>query len=230
MPVSKNLDTNLQTILTALEQHETDYMVFPEMALTGWHAGFGQRSVENACERIAELCRKRYTTAIVGTGFQENGATLNQVRVYSDAGELIGTQEKLVPTKEERGWCRPGEELRVFDHNGLRFGCLIGNDLWVAPGLGPYPDPRLTYRLAERGARVIFHSARTGVDPAYAAYYESNVTLRAKEAGCLIACANAAADEGKLNAQSGIVGPDGGWLTSCPREGDQVCHADIEPE
>lgn len=230
MQVTTTIDENLRNILQHIEKHETDIIVFPEMSVTGWHGGFGQKAAERAWDQIADLCRKKYTTAVVGTGCQENGAVYNQARVISDAGDLIGTHEKLVPTKDERAWCQPGEELRVFEHGELQFGCLIGNDLWVAPGFGPYPDPRLTLRLSERGARVILHSAQTGTDPNYSAYYESNTMLRAKEAGCHIVCANAAPSTGKLNAQTGVVAPDGSWLTVCPRQGEHVCHVDVDTD
>ncbi len=230
MQVSMNIEENLRNLLRHIEKHETDYIVFPEMCLTGWHGGFSQKSAERAWEEIAEACRKRYTTAIFGTGCQENGAIYNQARVISDAGELIGTQDKLVPTKDERAWCHPGEELQVFEHGEFRFGCLVGNDLWVAPGLGAYPDPRLSFRLSERGAQVIFHCAHTGADPSYSAYYESNIVLRAKESGCFIVSANAATGTGKVNAQTGIVAPEGVWVSACARQGEQVCHADVEVE
>jgi predicted amidohydrolase len=228
MQVSNDIEENLQRIVFHINKHETDFMLFPELCLTGRYPGFGDSSVERACDQIAEACRKRYTTAIVGTGCRDNGLAYNQVRIISDSGELLGTQEQLVPTRDERAWCRPGDELRIFEHGELRFGCLIGNDLWVAPGHGPYPDPRLTHRLCERGARVIFHSAQTGTDPAYTAYFESNIVLRARESRCHIVSANAAPPSGKLNAPTGVVAPDGDWLAACPRHGEQVCHVDVE--
>jgi predicted amidohydrolase len=228
MQISNQLDENLHRILEHLNKHETEFMVFPEMSLTGRHGGFGEGAVERACEQIAALCRKRYTTAIVGMGHRENGVAYNQARIFSDSGEVLGAQEQLVPPSSERAWCRPGDELRLFEHGELRFGCLIGNDLWVAPGHGPYPDPRLSYRLRERGARLIFHSAQTGNDPAYTAYFESNLRLRAREGGCHIVTANAAVPSGRLNSPTGVVAPDGQWIAVCPLEGEHACHADLD--
>jgi predicted amidohydrolase len=56
------------------------------------------------------------------------------------------------------------------------------------------------------------------------------MALRARESGCHIVCANAAPESGKLNAPTGIVGPDGRWIASCPRDGERVCHTDLDPE
>jgi hypothetical protein len=86
----------------------------------------------------------------------------NEVLILGGDGHLIGRHAKIVPTLLDREWCVPGRRLRVFHDRGLTFGCLVCNDLWVTPGCGPYPDPRLTYQLACKGARVIFHSVYSG--------------------------------------------------------------------
>ena len=199
LPVSDNLSENLERFLRLLEASDTDFILFPEMRLTGYHGQFGQKAAERAWDNIAAACRQTYTTAIVGTGCTEDGVTHIQSRIVSDEGELLGTPEKLVPTIKDRVWCRPGEELRLFEHQGLRFGCLIGNDLWVAPGFGPYADRRLSYQLGEKGARVIFHSIHSGTDSKYRAYYQSNLFLRARESGCYIFTSNASPAGGPAN-------------------------------
>ncbi len=228
MHVSSNLSENLERILRLLETSETDFMLFPEMSLTGYHGQFGQKAAERAWDSIAAVCRQTYTTAIIGTGCTDDGVTYIQSRIISDEGELLGTHEKLVPTTEDRVWCRPGEELRLFEHQGLRFGCLIGNDLWVAPGFGPYADRRLSYQLGEKEARVIFHSINSGTDPSYRAYYQSNLFLRAKESGCYILTANASPERGQLNVPSGVVSPDGQWAEKCQVQGEHTYTFDLE--
>ncbi len=230
MHVSDNLSENLERMLRLLETSETDFMLFPEMSLTGYHGQFGQKAAERAWDGIAAICRQTYTTAIIGTGCTADGVTYIQSRIISDQGELIGTHEKLVPTLEDRTWCRPGEELRIFEHRGLRFGCLIGNDLWVAPGCGPYADRRLSYQLGEKGARAIFHSINSGTDTDYRAYYHSNLSLRAKEIGGFIFTANAAPDGGQLNVPSGVLLPDGQWVQKCPLQGEHTYTFDLDVE
>ena len=230
MHVSDNLSENLERILRLIDSTDTDFLVFPELALTGNHGGFGQRGLERGWERIAAACRQAYTTVVLGTGAVDPSGLYIQSRIVSDEGDLIGTHEKLVPTREDRAWCRPGEELRVFDYNGLRFGCLIGNDLWVAPGRGPYADRRLSYQLGERGVHAIFHSIHTGTDTEYRGFYRANLMLRAKESRCFIFTANAAPESGQLNVPSGVVSPEGEWLTTCPLQGPQVYSFDLDVE
>lgn len=205
-------------------------MLFPEMSLTGYHGDFDEERTRQAWKQIAAACRQSYVTAIIGTGAIIDGQRCIQSRIYSTEGQLVGTHEKIVATEEDRKWCRPGEELRLFEHKGLTFGCLIGNDLWVTPGCGPYPDPRLSYQMAKRGAQIIFHGINSGHNPLYTPFYESNLALRAREGSLYIVTANAGHETAPVNAASGIMSPEGKWLAQCPRIGEHKCTCDIEIE
>ncbi|NLV46083.1 MAG: carbon-nitrogen hydrolase family protein [Candidatus Hydrogenedentes bacterium] len=230
MSVSPSKKDNLPRILDHIRQGDCDFMLFPEMSLTGYHGEFNEERTREAWKQIAAACRQSYVTAIIGTGAIIEGRPCIQSRIYSDEGQLLGTHEKIVPTEDDRKWCRPGEELRVFQHKGITFGCLIGNDLWVAPGYGPYPDPRLSLQLAKKGAQIIFHSISSGVDRKYAAYYEANLALRALEGNMYIATANAVTDKGQLNVSSGVMSPKGDWLVQSSRADEQRYTCDLEIE
>ncbi len=230
MMVSPKLEENLPKILDYIIHSDADIVLFPEMALTGYHKDFSDRATREAWERIAAACRQSYTMALVGTGCREEGATYIQTRIFDDEGEVLGTHEKIVPTQSDRSFCQPGHELRVFTWRELQFGCLICNDMWVTPGCGPYPDPRLSYHLAKKGASVIFHSVNSGTDADYIPYHESNLVLRARESKVYIFTANAASADGPVNCASGVVSPDGEWLIQCPREGEHVYAFDLDPE
>lgn len=228
MGVAERKDLNLPRILDFIRQSDADFILFPEMSLTGYHGGFSAPKTERAWEQIATVCRQSYKTALIGTGAHTADGSYIQTRVYGTNGQLIGTHEKLVPTEGDRTWCRPGEELRVFTHEGLPFGCLICNDMWVTPGCGPYPDPRLSYQLGQRGARIIFHAVNSGSSPEHLAYHESNLSLRARESGVYIVVANAASTNGPVNCSSGVMGPDGNWVTKVARDGEHVFTCDLD--
>jgi predicted amidohydrolase len=232
MAVSRNLDENLEKVLGHILESDADFLVFPEMSLTGYHGEFSDEATRAAWRRIAAACRQSCVTAIIGTGCRDNGAVYIQSRAYSDEGQLLGTHEKLVPTSGDRKFCEPGEELRVLRYRGITFGCLICNDLWVTPGCGPYPDPRLTYQLGKKGAQVIFHSINSGASQIHRAYHESNLALRAIESKVYIVTANAADPQGEVNAASGVMSPEGKWLAQCPRTGEHVyaCDIDVVPD
>lgn len=230
MQVAAKLDDNLEKILAHIRTCGSDFILFPEMSLTGYHGDFGDKAARNAWRLIAAACRQAYVTALIGTGCRENGATYIQTRIYTDQGELLGTHEKIVPTSGDRKFCQPGGELRVFEHKGLSFGCLICNDLWVTPGCGPYPDPRLAYQLGQKGARAVFHAIHSGTSPIHTPYHESNLALRAMESKFHIFTANAADPTGPVNAMTGVMSPEGEWLVHCPRTGEHVYTFDFEVE
>jgi predicted amidohydrolase len=228
MPISKKLDENLQRILSHLKPTDADFVLFPEMSLTGNLGDFSQKAVDRAWNQIAEACRHAYTTALIGTGCQTEDGTYIQTRIFGAQGQLMGTYEKIMATTKDREFCRPGGELRVFRHADVNFGCLIGNDLWVTPGFGPYPDPRLTFQLHKKGAQVIFHSVNSGASAIHGPYYESNLVLRAIESSIYICTANAATNEGPVNCPSGVMSPEGKWLVQCARDGEHTYTCDIE--
>lgn len=228
MNVSEKLEDNLPRILGHITASDADFILFPEMALTGYHGEFSDKHTREACHQIATACRQSYVTAIVGTGFKRRDGIYIQSRIYNKEGEKVGTHEKLVPTEGDRKFCKPGEELRTFQVDGLSFGCLICNDMWVTPGCGPYPDPRLSYQLGQRGVEVIFHSVNSGASQIHTPFHESNLKLRAMESKVFIATANAASDEGPVNCLSGVVSPEGEWLVECPREGEHAYTYDVE--
>ena len=230
MEVSPKLDVNLEKILQYIARGDCNFMVFPEMSLTGYHGDFNDRAVREAWRLIAAACRQFYVTAIIGTGAKEEGATYIQSRIYTDEGKLLGTHEKLVPTTGDLRFCRPGEELHTFKHIGITFGCLICNDMWVTPGCGPFPDPRLSYQLGQRGAQVIFHSINSGTSALHVPFHESNLMLRAMESKVYIVTANAADPKERINAPTGVMSPEGKWLTRCEPNGERSYVLDLDIE
>ena len=228
MFVSPNLEENLPKILRYLRESEAQFLLFPEMSLTGYHGNFDQRATEGAWNAIAAACVESRVTALIGTGCKTDGETTIQTRIITEKGEVLGTHDKMVPTNGDRKFCVPGKELRTFNHYGIPFGCLICNDLWVTPGGGPYPDPRLTYQLGQKGAKVIFHAIHSGSHPIHIPYHESNLVLRAMESKVFIVTANAADPKGPVNASTGIVSPEGKWLVQLPREGEHTYTYDLE--
>ncbi len=228
MTVGHSKSENLPRILQHIQESDCDYIVFPEMCLTGINNDFSDNRTLEAWDQIAAACRVSYTVGIVGTGSRADDIEYIQARIFGDDGEVIGTHEKLIPTEKEREYFRPGSKLKTFDHKEVTIGCLCGNDLWVAPGFGPYPDPRLTNQLGERGVDIIFHLNASGTNRAYSAYYDSNLRLRAKEAKAYIVTVNAAEANNAINIPSGVISPEGEWLVKTTVEGEQKFNYDIE--
>ena len=205
-----------------------DFLVTPEMCLTGYHGRFDQAVRDEMVAEIRAAARAAMVTTILGAGDRRRGVTYNEQLVIDGAGGILGRHAKMVPTSGDLKWCVAGKRLNVFHDRHLAFGCLICNDLWVTPGTGARVDPRLTFQLAGRGARAVFHSVYSGPSAQHIPFHESNLSLRAREGKLFIAVANAAVKGRAVNASSGIVTPDGDWLIRCPRRGRQFAVADIE--
>src|SRR4051812_8253619 len=72
--VHKNVEQNLTNARRAIEQageEKGDFVLFPELFLTGGVRGIRQDEAAAGMEEIAELCRKFAVTGLVGTGWQE---------------------------------------------------------------------------------------------------------------------------------------------------------------
>src|SRR5690606_9912585 len=122
---------------------------FPEYALTSSRAIYTNRQIRERLDRIRQRCHDARVTAIVGTTMKEEEQgkhRLNMVKIFSDRGDILGEYRKIVLTTRDQveKLFISGDRLPVFTHHGLRFGVLICNDLWVTPGCGPAPDPRLS--------------------------------------------------------------------------------------
>lgn len=225
-----DMELNACGILDAVElaaAEGADFLVTPEMALTGYHGRFDLARRNRLVKLVRSAAGEAGVTVMLGCGDKLAGKAYNEVLVVGRDGRILGRHAKIVATDGDRKWCTPGKRLRTFCDRGLTFGCLICNDLWVTPGCGPYPDPRLTLQLAGKGARVVFHSVHSGQSKRHIPYHESNLALRAREGKLHIAVANAASNTG-VNCATGIMGPEGDWLVRCNRRGRQFAVTDIE--
>ncbi len=225
-----DMELNACGILDAVElagAERADFLVTPEMSLTGYHGRFDKSRRDGLVRLIRDAAKAAGVTVMLGGGDRRADKVRNEVLVIGGDGRIIGRHAKIVATDGDRKWSEPGKRLRVFRDRGLTFGCLICNDLWVTPGCGPFPDPRLTYQLSKKGARAVFHSVHSGNSKRHVPYHESNLSLRAREGKLFIATANAANPTG-VNSSTGILDPEGDWLVRCNRRGRQFAVADVD--
>ena len=232
MTVTPEVEENLKRIARWIERaakQGADFVLFPEYSLTGSKVRHPQDLIDDALDRIAEACRQNKITALVGTTYQTPAGRENQVRIYTQSGDLLGVQTKIVCTikdREEKEFIC-GKELRTYKHRGLHFGVLACNDLWVSPGCGPYPDPRLSYRLGQKGVDVIFHAVGAASAANYLKFHEGNHIVRAMESGAYIAVANIAGPAREACVTVGVIDPEGEFLVKAPHGRDRMVTTDI---
>ena len=227
VPVTEDVAKNLEYAREALAQAERDgarWVFFPEMFLSGYYGGFRQEEVARAFEEVCGLCRKAQISGLISTGWKEQGKILDQVRIVNPQGECVADYAKRLLCYGE-AYLAPGETPLVHALNGLKFGTLICNDLWVTPGFSDGPNPHLSLQIARAGAQVIFQAVNSGNDQRYRSYHESNQFLRAAEAKCPIVAVNAF-EAPEINATSGVVGTEFAHLVTLPR--DHPCIQTVE--
>jgi NAD+ synthase (glutamine-hydrolysing) len=227
----KNVEQNLKNARRAIEQageDKADFVLFPELFLTGGVRDIRQDEAAAGMEEIAELCRRFKVIGMVGTGWKEEDKLFNQVRIIDATGELAGVYAKKCLTYGDAKSVSPGTTPTVFSVGGLTAGVLVCNDLWVTPGFTDGPNPHLILQQARAGAQVIFHHIFSGNDQRYRAYHESNQFVRAVEAKCPIVAVNAFSAP-EVNATSGVVGADFRHLVALPRDREVIQTVEFVP-
>ena len=229
--VHKNVEQNLASARRALEQaaaEKGEFVLFPEMFLTGYARDFRQDESADGMAEMAEMCRKFAVTALVGTAWQEQDKRFNQVRIIDATGAPAGAYAKKCLTYGDAKTVSAGTTDLVFSVAGLTVGILICNDLWVTPGYSDGPNPHLTLKQARAGAQVIFHHIFSGSDQRHRAYHESNHFVRAAEAKCPIVAVNAFTPA-EVNATSGVVGTEFQHLVALPRDREAIQTVEFLP-
>jgi len=229
--VHKNVEMNLASARRAMEQaaaEKGEFVLFPEMFLTGYARDIRQDEAASGMAEIAEMCRKFAVTALVGTAWKEQDKTFNQVRIIDATGAMAGVYAKQCLTYGDAKTVSPGTTELVFSVAGLTVGVLICNDLWVTPGYSDGPNPHLTLKQARSGAQVIFHHIFSGSDQRHRSYHESNHFVRAAEARCPIVAVNAFTPP-EVNATSGVVGTDFQHLVALPRDREAIQTVEFLP-
>jgi predicted amidohydrolase len=229
--VHKNVEQNLVNARRAIEQaaaEKGDFVLFPEMFLTGYAGDIRQDEATAGMAEIAEMCRKFAVTALVGTAWKEEDKTFNQVRIIDATGALPSVYAKKCLTYGDAKTVSAGTTPLMFSVGGLTAGVLICNDLWVTPGYSDGPNPHLTLQQARAGAQVIFHHINSGSDQRHRSYHESNHFVRAAEAKCPIVAVNAFTPP-EVNASSGVVGTDFRHLVALPRDREAIQTVEFLP-
>jgi predicted amidohydrolase len=118
--------------------------------------------------------------------------------------------------------------LRTFEWKGSIFGILICNDLWATPGYTTMPNPYLAWKLKQMGAQFIVHCINSGTAQFYKPFHESSAELWALSLHIPILEVNAAQEE-RINAQSGLIDAQGIRILRVPDTGTQFFIVDVVP-
>lgn len=143
-PTVGDLEGNTSKILAGLEEarnQNADVVLFPELALSGYPPEdllllpLFTEAIQDQLELIVaaseDLCvlvgLPRYTPTGSEKGLYNSAAIICN-------GKLMGYQDKsLLPTYDvfnERRYFEPGTHTQIWEHNGLRIGVTVCEDIW----------------------------------------------------------------------------------------------------
>ncbi|HUN22437.1 MAG TPA: carbon-nitrogen hydrolase family protein [Anaerolineales bacterium] len=210
-PILYEVESNLvkmgEYIATICSQQKVDFIVFPELATTGYECGvrftdLAQRVPGSAVNVLAQRAAEYGVYIAFGMAAKEKVESVlySAVVLIGPDGEYIGHYRKVHLKGEERMTFRRGLGFPVFETNFGQVGLLTGYDLAF---------PEAARSLALDGAELLLVSANweKGSEEELQIYTQA----RAAENGCFVAVANRVGEDATVTfcGCSALVGSRG---------------------
>jgi len=238
-----NMEKAVEALERAVAEYDPDVVCFSEMMTGPYFCRVYDDDYFNMAEpvpgRTSELFAaeaRKHNVNILATAFEEcDGSYYNTAFLLSADGEMIGKYRKThVPAStstlinsDEKYYFKPGDELPVFELNGIKVGILICFDR-------SFPE---TFRvLALKGAEIVFVPVCSWGPRADA--FQSELQVRAMENMLFVVAVNKAGfeqvegeDGGREHfGRSCVIGPIGDIEASIEAEPWGVVSATIDLE
>jgi predicted amidohydrolase len=223
LDVSANLSLLAQMAAKAANQ-QADFLVFPELFLTGYNIGDDVMHLAEAwqgrsLQYVASIAQEYNLALLVGYAEQSGDRIYNSAALIDATGQFVGNYRKthLFGT-EERRLFTPGNQWVVQSIAGMNVGVLICFDV-------EFPEAVRT--LAAQGAELI--AVPTANMFPYTKIPTCVVPVRALENQVFVAYANRIGTEGTLKycGLSTIAAPDGTVLAQA-NEDETLLFATID--
>jgi predicted amidohydrolase len=223
--VASSIDEALRTIehsISDAASRGADIVCFPEAYLPGLRGldfdvpPFDEADQERALRDVTGWVRRYGIATILGMEWITGDGRQIASVVIDVNGEIIGRQTKnqLDPTEEPL--YIPGDERRIFEVNGVKFGVVICHE--------GFRYPETVRWAAARGAKIVFHPHCTGSDKSGVQlkrwgdpdgpYYEKAMMCRALENTIYFAGVNYGFRYPE--SATSIIGPSGECLAHLP--------------
>ena len=164
--VAGNAELILDFSTRALQQHQADVVVFPELALTGYPPEdllFRQQFLQQVEQAVADLHRNNPGLCLIfGAVSARNGQLFNSAIISQPDAALQFYAKQRLPNYgvfDEQRYFTPGSAPCVVDVNGVKLGVTVCEDIW-------YPEP--AREAVAAGAEIIvnlnaspFHASKT---------------------------------------------------------------------
>lgn len=235
-PVFNEPQENLAVFRDVFEMtKDSDLVLTPEGALSGYCMTVKHENKTNSTERrflpimseVQQMSAQYNTDIIVGTGWrEEDGLPYNQQRLYSDGELLCAYSKRLLCSRPEFAGeyvtYAAGRFPQVWKlSNGVRAGFLICNDVWAYPPVSTH-NPYYYYEYENLGVQIMFVSVNCNVTKGGSEQIKQWHTThleqysRTHSVYTVVSSATTAMNGELADLQqcpTGIIAPDGNWLT-----------------
>jgi predicted amidohydrolase len=182
--------------------HDAKLIIFPEMTLTGFSTNIGVIAEEAedspTVESFRMLAREYRIGVIFGIVFKQNDKATNNAVFLSEAGELIGTYQKVHPFSfsGEDQYFEAGKDILSVNFGVFRIGITVCYDLRfpeiytalstkadVIVNIANWPEKRIEHWFILLKARAIENQVfilgvnRIGSDPKSNNYIKSSIVV-----------------------------------------------------
>ncbi|MBK1652309.1 NAD+ synthase [Halorhodospira halochloris] len=229
--IAANRQKVIDGIAYARDQLGADWVVFPELCLTGYppddlllRSDFLD-SVERSLAEIASSCHG--ITAVVGAPLRRSGRLHNSAVVLADGIEVARADKRCLPSYsvfDDNRHFAPGESPCVVSApNGMRVAIAICEDLW-------FPEP--VAEAAQQGADLVIGINASPYHQDKAKEREAVVAERAGETGLPIVYVNLVGGHDEIVYDGGSFALDKGGRTQAraPQFEDGVYGVEIDVE
>ncbi len=224
----ENLSRSLDSIERAGAQ-QADFIVFPEMNLTGYMAGPRIQSIARPLDKswidsLSTASNRHNITILAGlTELGDNDCIYATQLVISPHAPLT-YYRKIHLAPYEAPYFSPGSMVQVFTAQGIRFGIQLCYDAHF---------PELSTALALKRADVIFipHASPRGSSTEKHRSWMRHLTARGFDNGVFVAAVNQTGDNrGGLEfpGLALVIGPDGHVISQCVEPKETIHWVDMD--
>lgn len=224
----ENLRRSLDTIAKAGGE-QADFLVFPEMNLTGYLAGIGIQSIARPLDRswidsLSQASNRHNITILAGLAELGGNDCIYATQLVVSPHAPLACYRKIHLAPYEAPYFSPGNKIQAFTAQGIRFGIQLCYDAHF---------PELSTAMALKGADIIFipHASPRGSSQEKHKSWMRHLTARGFDNGVFIAAVNQTGDnQGGLEfpGLALVIGPDGYPVSECVEPAETIHWVDMD--
>ena len=218
----ENLSRSLGAVARAGAE-QADFIVFPEMNLTGYLAGSRIQSIARPLDSswidsLSQASNCHNLTILAGLVELADDDRIYATQLVISPHAPLSYYRKIHLAPYETPYFSPGSRVQMFEQQGLRFGIQLCYDAHF---------PELSTAMALKGADVIFfpHASPRGSSQEKYRSWMRHLTARGFDNGVFVAAVNQTGDnQGGLEfpGLALVIGPDGYPVSECVEPAETI--------